>query len=122
MMLPSVYREVAALHARAAQQVDTVGDAVQVGIDHTSDAGLDDELGAVQAWRRGDIERCTLARVVRAGHFGYGVCLGMQHISFGHALLVLADVLKPRRSAVESVGYDGTVLDHQRAHLAAHAI
>ena len=83
---------------------------------------MDYQLGALDAWRVGHIERGTVAAVVASRHFRDGVGLGMEHVWVGVVGLVLTNVVKARRSAVEPVGDNHFVLDQQRAHLAAPAI
>ena len=114
--------DVAAFHTGAGKQVYAVGYAVELIEHHPLYTGLNDEFGAVHAWRGGDIERSAVARIIASGHLGDGVGLGVEHVAFGKPAFVLADVFKSRRSAVESVGDYGAVFDQKRAHLAAHAI
>lgn len=116
------FGKVATFHSGATEQVDTVGDTVEFVENDPCDARLDNELGAVETWRGGDVERGTVARIVGSRHFGDGICLGVEDIGFGETRLVLANVFKTGRSAVETVGDDGAIFHQESSHFAAHAI
>ena len=109
-------------NAGAAQQIHTVMHAVVLAKHHALDTRLDDELAALHAGRRGDVERGTLAAVVAARYLGDGVGLGMQHIGLSVVGILFTDVLKARRRAVIAIADDHFVLDEQGAHLTAAAI
>ena len=110
------------LDACPLQQVQTVGEAVEVIEYNTPDAGLDYELGTFDTWGGCDIERGAFARIVALGHFGYGICLGVEYIRLGQSMLILADVLKPGGCPVEAVGDYHLVFYNQCSDLTAAAI
>lgn len=104
----------AAFHACAAQEVDSVGDAVEFVEHHPFNPRLDYEFRAVKTGRGRDIERGAVRGIVGAGHFGDSVGLGVEYIGLGQAVFVLTHVFKPGGSPVEAVGNDGAVLYEKR--------
>ncbi len=110
------------LDAGAAEQVDAVGQAVLLAVDHPFDACLDDKLGALDARRGGDIERRAVAVVRAARELGDGVCLCMQHVRLGHVVVVLADVLESAGRTIVAIADYHLIFHHQGAHLPPLAI
>ena len=63
----------------------------------------------------------AIAVVAAARQLGDGVCLGMEHVGFGHIVL-LTDILEAAGGSVVSIADDHLVLDHQSTYLSALAI
>ena len=105
-----------------AQQVESLFGAVIVAVNHPSDTGLNNQFRTFDTRGGGDVERRAVAVVGRLGNLRDGVGLGVEHIGFGVALVVLADVFETRRRAVVAVRDDHLVFDDQRPDLAAHAV
>lgn len=104
------------------QERDSVVEAVRFVIDHALDPCLDDELGAFDTGRGGDIEGRSLGAVVGFGHFCNGIGLGMKHIRLGLTGVVFADILKARRRTVVPVGNNHAAFDDECADFTALAI
>lgn len=104
------------------EQVEAVGDAIKLVEDHSADAGLDDELGALQAGGGGDVEGGTFGGIVGTRHLCDRVGLGMEHIGLGEAVGILAHIFKAGRGAVVAVGDNHGVLHQQGTHFAPLAI
>lgn len=114
--------ELYALDAYAAKKLDALLRAVGVGIYHTLDTCLNNQLCALYAGRCRNVERRAVAVVSALGYLRDGVCLGVKHVGLGLAHIVLADILEARRSAVIAVRDNHLILDKQRSHLAAYAV
>ena len=111
-----------ALDSHLAQQVEPLLRTVFVAVDHAPDAGLNDEFRTLDAGCGGDVECRAVAVVGAFGHLRDGVGFGVEHVGFGLAGFVLADVFEPGGSAVVTVRDDHLVLDDQRSHLAADSV
>ena len=103
------------------QKVDAIGEAVVTGIDHTTYAGLYDELGALDAGRIGDVERGALGVVARTSNLGDGVGFGVEDVRLGDAVL-FADIFEAGRCAVVAVADDHFVPHDECPYLTAEAI
>lgn len=109
-------------NARLTKEVDALSDAVLRGIHNSADAGLDNELGALHTGGVGHIYGGASAIIIRGSDLSNGICLGMEHISLRLTLIVLALVLKSRRSAIVPVGDDHLVLDDERSYVEPRAV
>ena len=110
------------LDAGAAEELDAVVEAVLLVVDDALDAGLDDELGALDAGRGGDVERGTVAVVAAAGELGDGVGLGVENVGLGDVVVVLADVLEAAGGTVVAVADDHLLFDDEGADLTTPAV
>ena len=104
LLIPGLLlRQMYDLDSRLAEEVEAVGYTIKFRKHNASDAGLNDELGALHARRGRDIQRSSVAGVIAACHFGDGVSFGVEHVWICHAIFILADIVKARWSAVVTV-------------------
>lgn len=104
------------------QDIEAVGDSIDVAEHNPDDSGLNDQLGTFHARRRCDVERRTRRRVVASRYFRYGIGLGVEYIGLRDAVGVFADVLKSGGSAVETVGDYHLVAHKKRTDTATGTI
>ena len=104
------------------EQITTIGKSIFLTVDDSLDACLDNQLGALDTRCVGDIDRCPGAVVGRCGHLSDGIGFCVQYIRFRHVVLILTDVLEPRRCPVITIGDDHIVFDDEGSDLEAFAV
>jgi len=104
------------------KEINAIGETVLASVNDTTDASLDDQLGALDARTIGDVESGTVARVVTLGDLGDSVGFGVEHIGLGTIVLGLAVILEACGRTIVAIADDHLVLDEQTAHLATLAI
>ena len=110
------------LNAGLLQEVNAVRQPVVPCVDHAGDAGLDNQLGAFNARRVGDVERGAVRVVAGAGNFRDGIGFGVQHVRQCQPILALANVGEAGGRSVVSVADNHVAFDYQGSHLAARAV
>ena len=109
-------------YIRSFQQSKAFVQSILTGIDHSTNTSLNNEFRTLNAGLIRYVKRSTIRVIARACYFGNGVGFCMEYIRNCISIFILANVLKARRSTVETIRDNHFIFHNQRTNLSSRAI